>query len=169
MSEIICKNSRCNFWQVDGSDNCSNEIWDGSDITECSDFIGDDSRTSVTAPKNHIQENKQMPTLIPMDILLRYLEPAYREGLKKYYRESWRLGFPVSVMIDAAMRHIIEFFYEKHDFDPDAEKHGIVKHHLAGAIFSLLCVLQTLEKHPHLDDRFFLNTKPIDEDAQNAN
>jgi len=121
----------------------------------------------VTAPKNNIQENKQMPTLLPLDILLRYLEPAYREGLIKYYRESHRLGFPVSVMIDAALRHITEFFYEKQDFDPDAKKHGIVKHHLAGAIFSLLCVLQTLEKHPHLDDRFFLNTKkdidPIDE------
>lgn len=118
-----------------------------------------------TAPKNHVQENKQMPTLLPLDILLRYMEPAYREGLKKYYRESWRLGFPVSVMIDAAMRHITEFFYEKQDFDPDAEKLGIVKHHLAGAIFSLLCVLQTLEKHPHLDDRFF----PIKKEDKDAN
>ena len=62
-----------------------------------------------------------------------------------------------------------EIKYNKCDFDPDAEKLGIVKHHLAGAIFSLLCVLQTLEKHPHLDDRFFINTKPIGEDDQNAN
>jgi len=112
-----------------------------------------------TAPKNNLKENKPQPTLIPMDLLIRYLEPAYREGLLKYYRESWRQGFWVSDMIDAAQRHITDFFYEKEDFDPDAEKLGIVKHHLAGAIFSLLCVLQTLEKHPHLDDRFFPGRK----------
>lgn len=105
------------------------------------------------APKNITQENKQKPSLVPLDILLRYLEPAYREGLIKYYRESWRKGFLVSDMIDAAQRHIIEFFYEKNDYDADAAKLGIKKHHLAGAIFSLICILQTLEKHPQLDDR----------------
>lgn len=113
----------------------------------------------MTAPKNIEQENKPKPTLMPLDILLRYLEPGYQEGLIKYYRESWRKGFYVSDMMDAAFRHMIAFFYEKEDFDPDAAKLGIVKHHLGGAIFSLLCILQTLESHPELDDRFFPNRK----------
>lgn len=113
------------------------------------------SRLSVprgveTAPKNHIEENKPMPTLIPLDVLIEYLEPAYREGLQKYYRESWRGGFPVSVMIDAALRHIVEFFYRGEDVDPDSTTG---KHHLSGAIFSLICVLWTLKVRPDLDDR----------------
>ena len=121
----------------------------------------------VTAPKNNKEENKPQPTLIPIDVLIDYLEPAYREGLIKYYRESWRRGFWVSDMIDAAIRHINAFFYEKEDLDPDAGKLGIVKHHLAGAIFSLICILQTLEKHPHLDDRFDLTMK-YEKDKNNA-
>lgn len=103
-----------------------------------------------TAPKKHVEENKPMPSLLPMDLLIEYLEPAYREGLDKYYRESWRGGFPVSVMIDAAMRHIVEFFYHGANTDIDS---STKKHHLAGAIFSLLCVLWTLKTRPELDDR----------------
>lgn len=112
-----------------------------------------------TAPKNNLKENKPQPSLIPFDILIKYLEPAYREGLIKYSRESWREGFWVSDMVDASLRHITEFFYEKEDFDPDSEKLGVIKHHLGGAIFSLLCILQTLEKRPELDDRFFPDRK----------
>lgn len=102
------------------------------------------------APKNHVQENKPQPSLLPMDLLIEYLEPAYREGLDKYHRESWRGGFPVSIMVDAAMRHITEFFYNGKNEDPDS---STKKHHLAGAIFSLLCILWTLKTRPELDDR----------------
>jgi hypothetical protein len=105
------------------------------------------------APKNTALENKPKPSLIPFDICIEYDEPAYQEGLIKYYRESWRKGFPISEMYDAAVRHLEQFFYHMQDYDPDAEKLGIKKHHLAGARFSIACMLQTLRDHPEMDDR----------------
>jgi hypothetical protein len=105
------------------------------------------------APKNTAQENKPKPSLIPFDICMEYDEPAYQEGLIKYYRESWRKGFPISEMYDACQRHLKAFFYEMQDYDQDAAKLGIKKHHLAGARFSIACMLQTLRDHPEMDDR----------------
>ena len=101
-----------------------------------------------TAPKNNIQENKPRPSLIPLDVLIKHLCPAYEEGIPKYYRESWRKGFQTSVMIDAALRHITEFFWNGKDIDEESGKH-----HLAGAIFSLISILHTLDTRPELDDR----------------
>jgi hypothetical protein len=106
------------------------------------------------APKNNVVEGKARMSLLPMDILRKYVVPAYEEGLIKYKRESWRLGFYTSVMIDACLRHIEEFFWKGEDYDPSAEQLGIIKHHLAGSIFCLLSILQTLETKPELDDRF---------------
>jgi len=108
----------------------------------------------VTAPKNNLKEGKPRMSMLPLDVLARHLCPAYEEGSKKGYpRESWRIGFFVSDMMDAAERHMTEFFYEGQDWDKDAEALGIKKHHLAGAIFSLICVLHTLDTRPELDDR----------------
>jgi len=106
-----------------------------------------------TAPKNNLKEEKPRPSLLPMDVLIKWVCPAYEEGILKYKRESWRLGFKVSDLIDAAQRHINTFFYDQEDFDPDAEKLGIKKHHLSGAIFSLISILNTLDNRPELDDR----------------
>lgn len=89
-------------------------------------------------------------SLLPMDMLEKYLVPAYEEGIAKYYRESWRKGFYVSDMVDAAQRHITDFFWKREDIDPDSPT---CKHHLAGAIFSLITILHTLETRPELDDR----------------
>lgn len=104
-----------------------------------------------TAPKNNVAEGKPRVSLLPMDVLIRHLVPAYEEGVQKYARESWRDGFYVSVLIDAALRHIADFYYLGRDADPDSPTG---KHHLAGAIFSLLSVLHTLDTRPDLDDRF---------------
>lgn len=103
-----------------------------------------------TAPKNNLQEGKPRLSLLPMDILTKYLVPAYEEGVIKYERESWRQGFHTSVMVDAALRHIHEFFWHGHNQDKDSLTG---KHHLAGAIFSLVSILHTLDTKPDLDDR----------------
>ncbi|WP_333664722.1 dATP/dGTP diphosphohydrolase domain-containing protein [Desulfobacter postgatei] len=117
----------------------------------CEDSVKSGNSESVkTAPKNNVQEGKSKMDLLPLDILAKYLCPAYAEGLEKYYRESWRGGFLTSTMISAALRHIEAFFYRGEDIDPDSETG---KHHLAGAIFSLLSILHSLDHHPHLDDR----------------
>ena len=107
----------------------------------------------MTAPKNNEQEGKPQPSLIPLDLLIKILEPAYREGLIKYRRESWREGFHTTIMMDAAERHLSAHFYDGEDFDPDAKKLGINKTHLGGALFSILCMAHTMLNHPELDNR----------------
>lgn len=107
-----------------------------------------------TAPKNNLIEGKPRPSLIPFDVLIKHLCPAYEEGLIKYQRESWRLGFLISNLFDAAIRHLNAFYYLGEDYDPDAAKIGITKHHLAGALFSIISILHTLDTRPELDNRF---------------
>lgn len=104
----------------------------------------------MTAPKNDIQEGKNRLTLLPMDIIAELLIPAYEEGVDKYERESWRRGFKVSKMIDAAKRHIKAFYYYGEDIDQDS---STKKYHLGGAIFSLLSAYHSVKYHPELDDR----------------
>lgn len=105
---------------------------------------------SATAPKNNVREGKSRITLLPMDVLIKYLIPAYEEGVIKYERESWRGGFHTSVLVDAALRHICDFYWSGNDADKDSVTK---KHHLAGAIFSLISILHTLDTRPELDDR----------------
>lgn len=108
----------------------------------------------MIAPKNNISENKPQPSLIPMDIIVPMLEPAYREGIIKYNRESWRLGFNSTVMYDALMRHLNAWFYQLESFDPEPkEKFGITKHHLGAATFCLINLYVTDQMFPDLDDR----------------
>lgn len=109
--------------------------------------------TIKTAPKNNAIENKPRASLNPDDLIIEFLTPAYEEGLIKYSRESWRGGFEVSVMFDALKRHITKFYYEGEDFDPDSRALGVNKHHLGGAMFCILSILQTLKTRPELDDR----------------
>lgn len=102
------------------------------------------------APKNNAQEDKPQMSLIPLDLLREFLEPAYREGVEKYGRESWRAGFNTTVMMDALQRHLTSFFYDGEDTDPDS-KTG--KHHLGGALFCILSMCDTVSNHPEMDDR----------------
>ncbi len=107
-----------------------------------------------TAPKNNVAESKPQVSLIPMDIIVPMLEPAYREGIIKYQRESWRMGFNATVMYDALMRHLNAWFFDLENFDPEPkEKHNIDKHHLGAAMFCLINLYVTDQKFPHLDDR----------------
>lgn len=104
------------------------------------------------APKNNIEENKPQMSLIPLDLLTELLEPAYREGLLKYERESWRKGFKVSVMMDAVLRHLSKFYYDKEDYDEETfNKYDILKHHLGAAIFGIIVMYNSIEK---IDQRF---------------
>lgn len=108
----------------------------------------------MPAPKNNIAEDKHKASLLPIDILIEMAEPAYREGLIKYMRESWRAGFKSSVMYDALMRHLNAYFYKYESYDPEAlEKHNIKKHHLGAVIFCAINLYITEEQYPELDDR----------------
>jgi len=111
----------------------------------------------ITAPKNNIEEGKPQPSLLPMDLLIEILEPAYREGLIKYFRESWRIGFKLSDMKDALDRHMTAFYFHGEDYDEETlTKHNIKKHHLGAAIFCILSMYNSLKVNPdELDDRPF--------------
>ena len=109
------------------------------------------------APKNYKEEDKPKVSLIPLDLLIELLVPAYEEGIQKYKRESWRLGFTTTVMMDACLRHLISFFYDCEDYDKDSEKYNIKKHHLGAAIFCIICMYDTVTNHPEIDDRYNKN------------
>ena len=107
------------------------------------------------APKNNIEEGKPQMSLIPLDLLSELLCPCYEEGLLKYERESWRKGFKISVMMDAALRHLSKFYYEREDYDKETEeKYNIQKHHLSAVIFCCISMYNSLEINKELfDDR----------------
>lgn len=103
----------------------------------------------MTAPKNNLKENKPQMSLIPLDLLKELLCPAYQEGVQKYIRESWREGFKTSVMMDACLRHLTKFYYEREDYDPEYPQ----KHHLGAAIFCLISMYNSMKNYPEMDDR----------------
>ena len=107
------------------------------------------------APKNHLEEGKLQMSLLPLDLLSELLCPAYEEGLLKYERESWRKGFKVSVLVDAALRHLSKFYYEREDYDKETEeKYNIQKHHLSAVIFCCIAMYNSLKINKDLfDDR----------------
>lgn len=108
----------------------------------------------MPAPKNNNTENKSQISLIPLDLIVPMLEPAYREGIIKYHRESWRLGFNSTVMYDALMRHLTAWFFKLESYDPETkEKYNIDKHHLGAVIFCAINLYATEMNFPMLDDR----------------
>lgn len=151
MTEITKEEIGCNTCEYNNQ-----ACWDIIGICEGHDKW---KHTNKSAPKNNIEENKPQMSLIPDDILRDFLEPAYREGLLKYSRESWRMGFTTTVMMDALKRHMTQFFYDCEDLDSDSEKLGIKKHHLGGALFCIICMCDTVKNHPELDDRRKINEK----------
>lgn len=108
----------------------------------------------MTIPKTGPKDTKNKPdlSLIPFGLIAEYLTPAYMEGLIKYYRESWKLGFTTSTMFAGCMRHLTAYI-DGENYDPEAAKLGVNKHHLAGAIFCIICMLDTFKNHQELDDR----------------
>ena len=96
--------------------------------------------------KNDREEGKPNLALLPMDVLGRVAR-AYEYGLKKYRRNSWRKGFKTDRMIAAALRHISEWNDRGQEYDKDAyDSEGMRVHHVAMAVFNLLCVLHTIDK-----------------------
>lgn len=108
----------------------------------------------MNAPKNNLIEKKPEVSLIPDDLLEEFLSPAYEEGVLKYWKESWRLGFPTSTMQSALKRHLTAYYYKGEDWDSETlERYNIKKHHLGAALFCILCMLDTYKNHPEKDDR----------------
>ena len=116
-------------------------------------YIRDNVTTFELAPKNDKAEDKPQVSLLPMDLLVPMLEPAYREGVEKYERESWRKGFHISKMFDSTMRHLIAFYYNREFYDPDPLAMKYSKCHLGGSVFSIINMFNTIQNGKGVDDR----------------
>lgn len=76
---------------------------------------------------------------------LRRLAMTYDEGSKKYGSHNYKQGFPISGLMNHAIRHCYLFL------DGD-----ISEDHLAHAAWNLFTAIEMMELKPELDDRYVL-------------
>jgi len=80
-------------------------------------------------------------SLIP-PAALRAWGRAFAEGEQKYGRDNWLRGFPVTVMVDHAMEHILSFLSGDNSED-----------HMGHALWNIGAIIHLMENNPELDDR----------------
>lgn len=90
---------------------------------------------------------KPRMSLIP-GVAMRAVAMVYNYGEKKYAAWNWSKGLTFSELIDATERHI-SYFKDGENLDRESNLH-----HLAHAVFGLLCILYFMSIGRHdLDDR----------------
>lgn len=91
--------------------------------------------------------NKPTLSLIPKEALFE-VGKALNYGAGHYGAHNWRKGLPVSVLLDAALRHIVQFA-DGEKYDQESKSH-----HLASAIANLSFAIWTEQHKPEMDDRW---------------
>lgn len=91
--------------------------------------------------------NKPRLSLIPIEALWA-LGGALTYGEKHYGSHNWRAGIKISILLDAALRHINEFA-DGEDIDQKSQNH-----HLGNAMANLAMAISTLANKPEFDDRY---------------
>lgn len=76
-------------------------------------------------------EGKGLPSLLPIDALRR-ASLRFEGGAKKYGRNNWQKGIPLSRYVDALYRHLWQFME-----GDEAEDHG------GAVIWNAMCLVQT--------------------------
>ena len=94
--------------------------------------------------------------MIPLDCH-KWEADGFTYGATKYSPNNWRKGLPISEQMDSLLRHLNAFFNEYEDIDPES---GV--HHLGLAQCNLAMMVNTLENHPELDDRFKIKDDETD-------
>ena len=87
-----------------------------------------------------MHEGKGRCDLLPMCALLR-LARHYEAGCKKYGDRNWEKGIPAHSFADNALRHMLKYMDGMDDED-----------HLIAAVWNLLGLAYTEEKHPEMMD-----------------
>lgn len=87
-----------------------------------------------------MHEGKGRCDLLPMCALLR-LARHYENGCKKYGDRNWEKGIPAHSFADSALRHMLKYMDGMDDED-----------HLIAAVWNLLGLAWTEEKHPEMMD-----------------
>ena len=114
----------------------------GADITAA------DIAPTMDNPKKFYGDKKPRLSFLPMNIMLSVAEVMY-SGAVKYGKKNWRVQ-PVeaATYYDAAYRHMIAWFEDRVDLDPESGKH-----HLDHAIASLLIIRDGIERGELIDNR----------------
>lgn len=112
--------------------------------------------TVTTQTKEETKGLRYNKDKIPLDLISEEFENQLAKvlafGKIKYSAHNWRKGLPWSETLASAKRHISSFNDPaKSDYD---EETGI--HHLAHAACNLMFLLEFVQTHPELDDRYKL-------------
>lgn len=91
----------------------------------------------TTGAVRDAMEGKGYPSMIPV-IALRSLAKRFEDGAKKYGRENWKKGIPLSRYYDAASRHLWSM------------KSGDTSEDHAGAVlWNIACLMETKKMIDH--------------------
>ncbi len=102
----------------------------------------------LTGNKDAIGDmNKPRLSLIPKEALWE-LGKALSTGEARYGTHNWRGGIPISILIDASMRHITQFMNGE-DIDEQSQTH-----HVGCAMANLAFAISLLHNKPECDDRW---------------
>lgn len=97
---------------------------------------------------DRFNKGKRRMAMIPLDCHI-WEADGFAYGANKYEKDNWRKGMLVSEQMDCLMRHLTSFYFDGIDID---EESGV--HHLGLAQCNLAMLVNTIQHHPELDDRF---------------
>ncbi len=95
----------------------------------------------------HYDGGKPPLSLVPR-AGVRAVAEVFAFGASKYAQHNWRQGILWSRILDSAYRHLTDFI-DGYDLDPES---GL--NHLAHAAWNCFAILEYMETHPELDDRY---------------
>ena len=76
-------------------------------------------------------------------IALKRLARVYAHGATRYGENNWRKGFPVSVLLNHILAHLVAYLERAKDED-----------HLAHAFWGIAALIEQEELRPEFDDRY---------------
>lgn len=91
----------------------------------------------------------KIPMGLMSSIALIELSKVLQYGAIKYDRDNWRSGLAYSRVIDAVLRHLYKW---KDGIEEVDDESGVS--HLAHAMCGLMFLLEYIQTHPELDDRY---------------
>lgn len=103
--------------------------------------LSDNNTQFDTGAQRDDRTGKSRMSLVPHTALESVMQ-RYLQGAETYGCNNWRLGMKHSVLYDSAMRHLMA------DFQGDDSED-----HLGAVLWNVMCMIQTRQEHPELDDR----------------